>query len=85
MHTCMHIFVYAQLCTHTRIYVCIHTHTYIYIYIYTYTYLYKLIKGIYIYIFFFQEWDIENYYYEHNGDNSFLQQINYSKRSMLNI
>ena len=42
-------------------------------------YIYKLIKRyVYMHIFFLQEWDIENYYYEGNEDNSFLQQINYS-------
>ena len=51
-----------------------HTHTFVYIYIYTHTHIYIYIC---IHIFFFQEWDIENYYYEHNGDNSSLQQINY--------
>ena len=31
-----------------------------------------------MYNFFFKSGDIENYYYKHNGDNSSLQQINYS-------
>ena len=57
-----------------RAHICIctimHTHTFVYIYIYTRIY-------ICIYIFFLQEWGIENYYYERNGDNSLLQQINY--------
>ena len=48
-------------------------HIFVYAQLYTHIYIY-----IYIYIFFLQEWDIENYYYECNGDNSLLQQINYS-------
>ena len=61
---------------HTHICICIYIYTYIKRYIYIHICIYKLIKR-YIYIFFLQEWDIENYYYERNGDNSFLQQINY--------
>ena len=59
-----------------RAHICIctimHTHTFVYILTHTRIYIY-----ICIYIFFLQEWDIENYYYKCNGDNSLLQQINY--------